>query len=126
MARMPRPLKFAARAGTPRPGPRGRVSVPGTVLWLGLVALVAGVVLVQLGDSGLPAWRHLKAQDTKLAAEVDDLVKRNEDLRRDLRQIKTDPELLERLARERAGLQKPGEAVLTLVPAGDGNGHDGH
>jgi cell division protein FtsB len=83
---------------------------------------VAGVVLVQLGDSGVPSWRRLQVQDAQLVREVDDLTTRNEELRRDLKQIKTDPELLERLAREKAGMQRPGEAVLKVLPAGDGGG----
>ncbi len=123
MARMPRPLKYAARAGAPRSGPRCHVWVPRAALWLAIGALVAGVVLVQLGDSGVPSWRRLQVQDAQLAREVEDLTTRNEELRRDLKQIKTDPELLERLAREKAGMQRPGEAVLTLLPAG--NGGDG-
>ncbi len=122
MARMPRPLKYAARAGAPRSGPRGQVWVPRAALWLAIGALVAGVVLVQLGDSGVPSWRRLQVQDAQLVREVDDLTTRNEELRRDLKQIKTDPELLERLAREKAGMQRPGEAVLKVLPAGDGGG----
>ncbi len=120
MARMPRPLNFAARPGAPRSGPRGQVWIPRAALWLAIAGLVAGVGLVQLGDSGVPSWRRLKVQDAQLAREVDTLTKRNDGLRRDLKQIKTDPELLERLAREKAGMQRPGEAVLTLLPAGDG------
>ena len=121
MARMPDPLKFAAPAGAPRSGPRGHVWVPRAALWLAVVALVAGVVLVQLGENGLPAWRHLRAQDGQLAREVDEMTRRNEELKRDLKQLKSDPELLERLAREKAGMQRPGEAVLTLLPAGTGD-----
>ncbi|MBK8166582.1 MAG: septum formation initiator family protein [bacterium] len=81
--------------------------------------VLAGVALVQFGDSGVPAWRRLRAQDAELTREVDELVRRNEALSRDLKSLSEDRETLERLAREKAGMKRPEEAVLKVLPATD-------
>lgn len=122
MARMPRSLDFARRAGPPGGGAlrsvrRGRVWAPRAALGTAAIVVLAGVALVQFGDSGFPAWRRLQAQDAELAREVDQLVRRNEDLRRDLKSLYEDRETLERLAREKAGMKRPEEAVLKVLPA---------
>ena len=105
----------------PRPMPRGRVWVPRAALWLAAMAVLAGVALVQLGDSGVPAWRQLRVQDAQLSREVAELTRRNAELREELKALQNDPETLERLARENAGMQRPGEEVLRVwQPAEDG------
>jgi cell division protein FtsB len=65
----------------------------------------------------VPAWRRLRAQDVQLSREVDDLTSRNDELRRELKALREDPETLERLAREVAGMQRPGEEVMRVLPA---------
>ena len=124
MAWMPRPIRFARPAGSSGGGAartvrRGRVWAPRAVLWLAGSTIVAGVVLVQLGDGGVPALRRLRSQDAELSGEVDGLVKRNAELRQELQSLKDDPETLERLAREKAGMKRPGEAVLVVLPASE-------
>ena len=122
MARMPRSLDFARRAGPSGGGAlrsvrRGRAWVPRAALWTAALVVLAGVALVQFGDSGVPAWRRLRAQDTELSREVEELVRRNERLRGDLQALQDDPETLERLAREKVGMKRPEEAVLKVLPA---------
>ena len=122
MARMPRSLDFARRAGPSGGGAlrsvrRGRAWVPRAALWTAALVVLAGVALVQFGDSGVPAWRRLRAQDAELSREVDELVRRNERIRSDLQALQDDPETLERLAREKAGMKRPEEAVLKVLPA---------
>lgn len=121
MARMPRSLDFARRAGPSGCGAhpvlgRGRVWAPRAALWMAGIVVLAGVALVQFGESGVPAWRRLRAQDAELAREVDDLARQNDDLRRDLKSLYEDRETLERLAREKAGMKRPEEAVLKVLP----------
>ena len=116
MAWRPR-TTFATRLAATRPVGRGRTWVPRAALWLAGSAVLAGVVLVQLGDSGAPAWRRLRAQDAQLDRDVAELKQRNEELRKDLKALKDDPETLERLARENVGMRRPGEEVLTVRPA---------
>jgi cell division protein FtsB len=119
---MPRSLDFARRAGPSGGGAlrsvrRGRAWVPRAALWTAALVVLAGVALVQFGDSGVPAWRRLRAQDAELSREVDELVRRNERIRSDLQALQDDPETLERLAREKAGMKRPEEAVLKVLPA---------
>ncbi len=106
-----------AGGGAPRAVRRGRVWLPRAAMWMATAAVLAGVALVQLGDSGVPAWRRLRAQDAQLGREVDELTSRNAQLRRELESLRTDPETLERLAREKAGMRRPGEEVLIVLPA---------
>lgn len=125
MARMPRSLDPARRAGPSGGGAlrsvrRGRVWAPRAALWTAAIVVLVGVALVQFGESGVPAWRRLRAQDAELAREVDALAQRNEQLRRDLQSLREDRETLERLAREKAGMKRPEEAVLKVLPAADG------
>jgi cell division protein FtsB len=80
-------------------------------------AVLTGVALVQLGDSGVPAWRRLRTQDAQLAREVDELTSRNTELQQELKALREDPETLERLAREMAGMHGPGEEVMIVLPA---------
>jgi cell division protein FtsB len=121
---MPRPIRFARRAarsgdGSPRSGLRGRVWVPRAALWVAATAVLTGVALVQMGDSGVPAWRRLRAQDAQLGREVDELTTRNAQLRKELQALREDPETLERLAREKAGMRRPGEEVMVVLPAAE-------
>jgi cell division protein FtsB len=88
-------------------------------MWMAATAVLAGVALVQMGDSGVPAWRRLRAQDAQLGREVEELTTRNAELRKELQALKDDPETLERLAREKAGMRRPGEEVMVVLPAAE-------
>ena len=121
---MPRPIRFPRRAGpsgggAPRALLRGRVWVPRAALWMAATTVLAGVALVQLGDNGVPAWRRLRTQDAQLGREVDTLTRRNVELRQELQALRDDPETLERLAREKAGMRRPGEEVMVVLPAAE-------
>ena len=122
MARMPRSIGFARRAGSSRSGAlhsvrRGRVWVPRAALWAAGTVVLAGAVLVQMGDSGVPSWRRLRAQDAEAGRQVQELQEQNLALRRELQALREDPETLERLAREKAGMQRPDEVVVRVRPA---------
>ena len=119
---MPRLIRFARRPGSSGGGalralPRGRVWVPRAALWMAATAVLTGVALVQLGDNGVPAWRRLRTQNAQLDREVEELTARNAELRRELKALREDPETLERLAREKAGMYRPGEEVMMVQPA---------
>ena len=121
MARMPGPIRFArpagGRSGRAPLALRGRVWVPRAALWVAATAVLTGVALVQLGESGVPAWRRLRAQRVDLSREVSGLQQRNAALKQELQALRDDPETLERLAREKAGMRRPGEEVLVVLPA---------
>lgn len=89
--------------GVPR-APRPVWFVAGVLLVLVLVAL--------FGDKGvLQLWR-LRGEVDTLHREVQVLEAENERLSRAVAELRDDPAVIERIAREELGLVRPGERVL--------------
>ena len=83
------------------------------VLFLTLFGV--GMVAISLfGDQGFFAYRSLQAQARTLKQEVRALESREEDLTRQIHALRSDPAAIERVAREKLGLAKPGEIVIQL------------
>ena len=81
-------------------------------VWVVLVLLGLLLVAALLGDNGaLRLWR-LRAEVTTLHHDVQALEAENERLTRAITDLRDDPVVLERLAREELGLVRPGERVL--------------
>ena len=62
------------------------------------------------GEMGLVRYMKLRDQKTQITAEISSLRASNEELRKRVQALRTDPESIELLARER-GLVKEGETV---------------
>lgn len=83
----------------------------------GFLVAAASVVVCMLavtsvfGDRGLLEIRDLRAKEAALRGRADALEAHNEKLRDDVRRLRDDDAYLERVARERQGLVKPGETV---------------
>jgi cell division protein FtsB len=76
----------------------------------GLLALL--VVAAIVGDNGmLHLWR-LRAELAALQRDVQALEAENEQLSRNIGELRDNPEVIERIAREELGLVRPGERVL--------------
>jgi len=88
---------------------RPRALRPG---WI-VAALLVGLLLAAvLGDNGvLQLWR-LQGQVEALHRQVQALEAENERLARAIAELRNDPAVIERLAREELGLVRPGERVL--------------
>jgi cell division protein FtsB len=85
-----------------------------TWVWL---ALAAAAVLAVVSASDARGFRHY----VKMQGEIADLSERNkklaaenQKLSREIEALRTDPQALERAAREELGFIKPGEIVLHL------------
>ena len=115
--------KFAVRTGagaTPAaPIPRRaldwslRVWRPaGTALAVGL-ALLLGWHVVN-GKHGLSVWQQKRVEDKQLRKEIDDLQRENVRLRVRVERLKSDPDAIEREAREKLHYAKPGEVIYAL------------
>jgi cell division protein FtsB len=80
-----------------------------------LVMLAAFTVLVVMasvfGEQGVLRVRHLKQERSLLEEGVSSLEVEAEALRREVRNMRTDPLSYEKAARERLGYGKPGEIV---------------
>jgi cell division protein FtsB len=112
--------KRAARSGS-EPGPmRKRIvewaqrawSPAGTVVAVGLALLLTWHVIN--GKHGLSVWQQKRAEDRQLQMEIRDLEQENARLRDHVERLKSDPEAIEREAREKLHYAKPGEVIYTL------------
>jgi cell division protein FtsB len=88
-----------------------------TALWKNTL-IVAGALLLLyflvtrvLGEMGAVKYYRMKAQYTALTEEIAKLKHDNVRLRKDVYSLKNDPAYLERIARDKLGLARPGEIV---------------
>jgi cell division protein FtsB len=77
------------------------------------VVLVAGYLLVSFifGEMGLMKYYRMKAQYTALNEEIAVLKRDNAKLRKHVHALKNDTAYVERIARDKLGLARPGEIV---------------
>ena len=82
----------------------------------GLLAVVVVVLLVHdvFGTHGFLAMRRTEREIKKVEADIDQLNKENEELEQQVRDLKSDPETIERLAREGSLLARPGEVIIKI------------
>jgi cell division protein FtsB len=92
-----------------------------------IVAAVLGVLLITafLGDNGIFQLWRLQAEVEALHREVQALEAENERLARAIAELRNDPGVIERLAREELGLVRPGERVLRFPRATRPDGPSG-
>ncbi len=80
----------------------------------GVVAAAAGVYLLAtfiFGEMGLVKYYRMKTQNDDLQREIDKIKQENVQLLKDVRSLRSDPALIERIARDKLGLARPGEIV---------------
>jgi len=111
-------IKRAARAARPL----ARKSAPkqtfvqrwgSTIFILLLMALVAHVLF---GEHGFLAMRRAQKEVEKLRQDIAQLNADNKQLSEEIQALKTDPQLIERIARQEMGLAKRGELIFKLPP----------
>ncbi len=75
--------------------------------------LLGGYLLASfgLGEMGLVKYYRMKAQYHALNEEIARLRQDNAKLTRDVRSLRSDPARIERIARDKLGLARPGEIV---------------
>lgn len=64
-----------------------------------------------MGEMGVVKYFRMKHQESALAAEIDRLRQDNRHLLQEVRALKYDAAYIERLARDKIGLARPGEIV---------------
>jgi cell division protein FtsB len=84
----------------------------GTVVAVGLALLLTWHVIN--GKHGLSVWQQKRAEDRQLQMEIKDLEQENARLRDHIERLKSDPEAIEREAREKLHYARPGEVIYTL------------
>ena len=79
-----------------------------------ILAIIALVVGSLFGDRGIFQLMQVREQAAALQAEIDALDSENSGLVQQILELRSDPRPIERLARERLGLARPGETVFLL------------
>ena len=80
---------------------------------LGLLVLVL-VVHDIFGTHGYLAMRRTQNEINKVETGLDQLNKENLQLEQEVRELKTDPHKIEKIARDELGLAKPGEVIIKI------------
>jgi cell division protein FtsB len=80
---------------------------------LGLLVLVL-VVHDIFGTHGYLAMRRTQADIKKVQTELQQLNKENLQLEEEVKDLKTDPHKIEKIARDELGLAKPGEVIIKI------------
>jgi cell division protein FtsB len=80
------------------------------------VALGALLIHDVFGAHGLLALRRTQNDIARLRAEISQFDKENRELSEHVKSLKTDPRVIERIAREEMGLARKGEKVFKLPP----------
>src|SRR6266446_3481411 len=80
---------------------------------LGLLVLVL-VVHDIFGTHGFLAMRRTQQEIKKVTAGLDQLNKENLQLEQEVRELKTDPHKIEKIARDELGLARPGEVIIKI------------
>ena len=84
----------------------------GTALAVLLALLVTWHVIH--GQHGLSVWQQKRAEDHVLQREIQQLQQENGQMRQQVERLKSDPEAIEREAREKLHYAKSGEVIYTL------------
>lgn len=92
------------------PGPRREKLLLGALGALGLAILAFAL----FGDQGWREVRRLRAERDHLSAQIERLTRRQEELQRQVADLKDDPQAIETRARADLGMIKPGETVYLL------------
>ena len=80
---------------------------------LGLLVLVL-VVHDIFGTHGYLAMRHTQSEIRKVQADLDRLNEENVQLEQEVKELKTDPHKIEKIARDELGLARPGEVIIKI------------
>lgn len=87
----------------------------GTVVAVLLALLLTWHVID--GKHGLSVWEHERVQDRALQREIDRLQQENAQMQQQIQRLQSDPDAIERAAREKLHYAKPGEVIYTLPAA---------
>jgi cell division protein FtsL len=83
----------------------------GTLLGLLVLALLVHDIF---GNHGYLAMRRTQQEIKKIQADTDRLTKENVALEEEVRELKSDPHKIERIARDELGLARPGEVIIKI------------
>lgn len=74
-----------------------------------------GLGIFIFSDLGLLKWYSLRKEHIRIQYEIDELIKQEAHLAEEIEKIKSDDSYLEKIAREKFQMVKPGEKVFRVV-----------
>ena len=82
----------------------------------GLLGLLILVMIVHdvFGTHGFLAMQRTQSEIKKVKADLEQLSKENAALAQEVRDLNTDPRLIEKIARDDLGLARPGEIIIRI------------
>jgi len=99
-----RALKFAVHAWRPAASVMA-VTLAVLLVWHGVN-----------GKNGLRVWQQKRVEDQQLRKEIDDLNRENARLRNRVERLKTNPDAIGVVARDKLHYAKPNEVIVNLPP----------
>jgi cell division protein FtsB len=86
------------------------------------VAAALSLLLLQdvFGTHGVLAMRRAQKEAASVEEEIHQINEENQQLQDRVKSLKTDPQAIERIAREELGLARPGEHIFETAPKPDG------
>jgi cell division protein FtsB len=82
--------------------------------------VAAGLVLLLLqdvfGNHGVVAMRRSQQEAHEVRRQISQMNEENHQLEEKVKALKTDPQAIERIAREEMGLARPGEYIFKIPP----------
>ena len=78
------------------------------------VVILTLVVLGIVGENGYLERRAQRREIQAFSAEIEKIKQENQQLNQTIKDLRSDPRAIEELARERLGLARPGEVIITL------------
>jgi cell division protein FtsB len=85
----------------------------GTVIAIVLALLVTWHAVY--GNHGLSIWQQKRVEDRALQQEIKDLQQENAQMRQHIDHLNSDPDAIEREAREKLHYAKPGEIIVNFA-----------
>lgn len=79
-----------------------------------IIFVVVLVVHDIFGPHGFLVMRRKQQEIQKVSSQIDRLNKENAALEQNVKDLKTDPQTIRKIAREELGLAKPGEIIIKL------------
>ena len=71
---------------------------------------------IWMGDNGMPEISQLKQRIAEQIKQNEQLKEQNDMLKKEIQALRTNPALLEEIAREQLGLIKPNETFYRIIP----------
>ncbi len=84
------------------------------LLSLGFFLLL--IIMAVFHENGILNAYRFEQEQVKMKEDNEDLKHANESLRQDIAALKSDPYAIEKIAREKLNLAKPGDQIYRIVP----------